>query len=189
LLEDEQCISSIASKLGLKQIDLDAELSSLQKAGYIDANTDVWESCVETRFFITEKGLLSFQHYTGTLDNILTWVKGKYANLKKTISLNADGKRVSLPVNSIQYIKSCGNYIKIITEESTYVSLMTTSNIEELLSGNLFLRIHKSYIVNTSKVLNATQVNVTLENAVLPIGKTFKKFTQQFIRQYKMACH
>lgn len=189
LMDEEQSITSIAAKLNMRQIDLDAELSKLQDAGYIEAKTDVWKSCLETRFFITEKGIVSFHNYSTALEKIIAWGKTQSKSHITDFCVKVNGKDTDIRMNDIIYIKSCGNYVKINTDAHTYVSPITTSKVEQLLAEKNFIRIHKSYIVNTSKITGIADGKVQLSSIILPIGKTFKKFIEEFGRQHQLARH
>ncbi len=79
-------------------------------------------------------------------------------------------------LKEILYILSLGNYVKIVTTDKTYLSLITTKEIEEHLKGSNFLRLHKSIIVNTKAIEHFDNVSVTINKINLPIGKTFRKY-------------
>ena len=49
------------------------------------------------------------------------------------------------------------------------------------LSSNYFLRIHKSYIVNSKKIEGFEKQLIYIHDYELPIGKTLKKDTYQFL--------
>jgi DNA-binding LytR/AlgR family response regulator len=189
LLEEQQTVSSIADKLKIRKAELDTELSTLQKALYIEAKTDVGMSFLETKFQITETGIASFHDYIATLEKVIEWQKIKLLNSKTSICIKVDGKEANIRMSDIIYIKSCGNYVKINTDGHIYIPQMTTRRAEQLLAGNNFVRIHKSYIVNTSRIIAITDGKVQVENASLPVGKTYKKIIEQFGKRYYLTCN
>jgi DNA-binding LytR/AlgR family response regulator len=56
---------------------------------------------------------------------------------------------------------------------------MTMKTIEGLLPANLFLRIHRSYIVSRTCVLKIAPWLVQVNNIELPIGKKYKEAIQR----------
>ena len=64
----------------------------------------------------------------------------------------ADRKMVKVFINDILFIESLKDYIRIVTPSKTIVTKYVLSTLEEMLPMDGFLRIHKSYIVNISKI-------------------------------------
>lgn len=84
-------------------------------------------------------------------------------------------KRVLL--KDIFYIRSLGNYIKVVTKHKAYLTILTTNEAEGMLIGSDFIRIHKSIIVNISAISSYSFDSVTINDTSLSIGKTYRKYT------------
>lgn len=87
-----------------------------------------------------------------------------------------DGNRLVLPHAQIQYIESLENYLKIITKSKTYVTRLTLKEAEERLPKGQFIRISRSYIVNTTQVDRKEADAVWIGQKELPIGKVYKRY-------------
>ena len=72
------------------------------------------------------------------------------------------------------YIESARDYVKVFTKDKSYITRQTISSIEAMLSGNEFIRIHKSYIISISKIKSFTNELVEIGNKELPIGKFYR---------------
>jgi len=94
--------------------------------------------------------------------------------LKEFIFLNVQKKKVKILFSEIVYIESQQEYIKIITTKKEYVSKMSTQEIEAILPANLFMRIHRSYIVSISKIESYTAEIVEVNGVSIPIGRGYK---------------
>jgi two-component system, LytTR family, response regulator len=94
--------------------------------------------------------------------------------IKDFIFLNVQKKKVKILFTEIVYIESQQEYIKIITTKKEYKSKMSTHEIEALLPANLFLRIHRSYIVSKSKIESYTAENVEVNGVSIPIGRGYR---------------
>ena len=90
------------------------------------------------------------------------------------IYLRVDRKLVKIVLSDILYIESARDYVKVITKDKSYVTRQTISSIEAMLSGNEFIRIHRSYIVGISKIKSLTNELVEIGDTELPIGKLYK---------------
>jgi len=98
---------------------------------------------------------------------------------KKTIDLKIDGFVQQVQLDKILYIQSLGNYVKIFTDKKNHLVQITTKELEDLLPKNIFLRVHKSFIVNRSQINKVFDEEILLGETTLPIGKTFKKYVKE----------
>lgn len=97
------------------------------------------------------------------------------------IYLRVDRKLVKILLTDIIYIESLRDYIKVHTQSRFYITRQTISSIEAMLSGNEFIRIHRSYIISFSKVKSFTNELVEVGNTELPIGKLYRN---NFVKTY-----
>ncbi|MEO6220501.1 MAG: LytTR family transcriptional regulator DNA-binding domain-containing protein [Ginsengibacter sp.] len=64
-----------------------------------------------------------------------------------------DGNKIKIiPVNQIHYLEAADDYVKIVTSDGSFLKKRTMSFFEESLSTYNFVRIHRSYIVNTQLI-------------------------------------
>lgn len=89
----------------------------------------------------------------------------------------ADRELKRILLKDIFYIRSLGNYIKVVTKNKAYLTILTTNEAEGMLRGSDFIRIHKSIIVNIAAITSYTSDSVALNDTSLTIGKTFRKYT------------
>ena len=91
------------------------------------------------------------------------------------LSIKSDYRTVKIIFDEILYIEGLSEYVKIITPRKNYVTLIAMKELESQLAPSGFSRVHKSYIVNLSKIRSHNSRQVVLENAVeLPIGRVYK---------------
>ncbi|MDQ6608965.1 MAG: LytTR family transcriptional regulator [Bacteroidota bacterium] len=65
-------------------------------------------------------------------------------------------------------------YIKVVTTKKEWISKMSTHEIEDLLPANLFKRIHRSFIISTSKIESYTADMVEVAGVSIPIGRGYR---------------
>jgi two-component system, LytTR family, response regulator len=64
-----------------------------------------------------------------------------------------EGNKIKvIPVSQIHYLEAADDYVKIITAEGTFLKKRTMNFFEESLANHQFVRIHRSYIVNTQLI-------------------------------------
>lgn len=71
----------------------------------------------------------------------------------------------------ILYVESMQNYLKLYFDEKSFVIHQTMSSLEELLPKDAFFRIHKSYLVNVSKIDLVSGGRIFVKGKELPLSK------------------
>jgi DNA-binding LytR/AlgR family response regulator len=91
------------------------------------------------------------------------------------IYLKSDAMMVKVELNKIDYIESVRNCIHVHMGDKEIVSYISISSIEERLSSDKFLRIHRSFIVSRDKIEAFSQNLVQVNGKKLPIGRNYKE--------------
>jgi DNA-binding LytR/AlgR family response regulator len=93
-------------------------------------------------------------------------------------------EHIKITIDEIVYIKADADYTEIFVSNKRYLSSEPLKYWLEKLKNNQFMRIHKSYIINTSKILKMSANQVYLINEVaVPLGRTFKEaFVARFLK-------
>ena len=93
---------------------------------------------------------------------------------KKYLFLNVQKKKVKIFLDDIVYIESQREYIKIVTTRKEYISKMSTNEVEALLPGKLFRRVHRSFIISIDKIESYTSEIIEVNGVSIPIGRGYK---------------
>jgi len=83
--------------------------------------------------------------------------------------------------DTLLYIEGLSNYVKIHTHTETLVVYDKLSNLTKNLPSNQFMRVHKSYIINTTKIKLYTKEFVEIENTHIPISSTYRSKLLAFL--------
>ncbi|HSF45225.1 MAG TPA: LytTR family DNA-binding domain-containing protein [Chitinophagaceae bacterium] len=87
----------------------------------------------------------------------------------------SDRKMIKLFYDEIVYIESVKDYIKIFRDGNNPILVkQTISATEDMLPKNLFLRIHRSYIVSIKKISAYTYYDVEIGKIEIPIGRLYR---------------
>jgi DNA-binding LytR/AlgR family response regulator len=92
------------------------------------------------------------------------------------IYIKADGKLIRLNNDAILYIESMGDYVKFVTvDNKKYITHNTIKNLEEKVSKQHFLKVHRSYIVNLHKIDDMRENLLFIKGNEIPVSKANKQ--------------
>ena len=97
--------------------------------------------------------------------------------------VRADRKMVKILLNDILYIEGLNDYVKIITPEKTIVTKYLLSSLEESLSKDAFIRIHRSFIIAINKIDSYNADSIEIRKKELPIGRLFKHDVNKLLNE------
>jgi DNA-binding LytR/AlgR family response regulator len=89
------------------------------------------------------------------------------------VKSNAD--MIRLNFEEILYIEGLENYVRFVCQERSVIVLRTMKSLLEILPPGLFLRIHRSYIVNVKKIDSFCGNYFSVNGHELRVGKSYKK--------------
>ncbi|MHC1737479.1 MAG: LytR/AlgR family response regulator transcription factor [Ignavibacteriaceae bacterium] len=94
-----------------------------------------------------------------------------------SINVRSERKMVKINTNDIFIIESLKDYVIIHKKDKKIITKNQISYFEEILPADKFIRIHKSYIVELSKIEAFTPTTVEILGKELPIGRNYKNET------------
>ncbi|MCK8521344.1 LytTR family DNA-binding domain-containing protein [Aquimarina sp. D1M17] len=86
--------------------------------------------------------------------------------------VNIDRRLIKIDLPTINIIEAKGDYILIKTEKQNYTVHSTLKKIEEKLPDDLFLKVHRSYIINFKKIIDIEDNSVLIEKDVIPVSRS-----------------
>ena len=100
------------------------------------------------------------------------------------IFVKSEKMMVKIMLHEINYIESIRNYVSIyLTNGREIVTMNTISNIEERLPETLFIRIHRSFIINIDKIESYMSGSVKIAGQNIPIGRNYKDKIQLILNK------
>jgi DNA-binding LytR/AlgR family response regulator len=97
---------------------------------------------------------------------------------KSFLEIMSNRKITKIPYEDIVYIESLSDYIKVITLTDQIVSKEKISNLAARLP-EIFLRIHRSFIINTEKIKSISYDEVVVDDLTLTIGRSYRKAVKE----------
>jgi DNA-binding LytR/AlgR family response regulator len=91
------------------------------------------------------------------------------------IFIKQDTKLVRVNYNQINYIEAEKDYSSVYLDDKRLFASMHLKLFEDTLPKDQFMRVHRSYIVNLSKIRSIKGNIAELEQAEIPIGATYRE--------------
>jgi DNA-binding LytR/AlgR family response regulator len=98
------------------------------------------------------------------------------------IFIKSGYKLLRIELENIRYVESMHEYVRLHLENAKPVmTLASMKSIEELLPGDIFMRVHRSFIVNTSKITVVERNRIIFDNVHIPVSDQYKTRFQEFL--------
>jgi DNA-binding LytR/AlgR family response regulator len=104
----------------------------------------------------------------------------------KSVLIKSGTKFYRTRWEDIRYVKGAGNYVTFVTKDREILSLITMQNASDILPGSIFVRIHKSYIVNLQHLDVIEEGEVRIGEDRISIGDAYRASFLRAIRPLKV---
>jgi len=104
---------------------------------------------------------------------------------KEYLFVKSDYKIVRIELAEIKYIESMHEYVRIhLVNDKPVMTLVTLKSVEELLPPEQFLRVHRSFIVNTARIKVVERNRIVFDNNIyIPVSDQYKSKFQEFLNK------
>jgi DNA-binding LytR/AlgR family response regulator len=90
------------------------------------------------------------------------------------IFIKSNLKKLKIFTSKIRWVEAFGDYIKVITEDDNHLVLSTMKAFQKDLPVDKFIRVHKSYIINVSKVETFNSKFAEIDTFKIPLSRNKK---------------
>lgn len=98
--------------------------------------------------------------------------EGTDSSVGEDLYINIDRRLIKLKLEEILVIEAKGDYIHIKTLKEQFRVHTTLKKIKDKLPEKLFLQIHRSFIINFTKIIDIEDNSVLIEKNVIPISRS-----------------
>lgn len=95
--------------------------------------------------------------------------------------IKSNKKMIRVDLGDILFIEGLGDYIRIQLKEKKVISNLSMKKMMELLPGDSFMRIHKSYIIAVNKIESIEGNMVEINKIRLPVGSNYRTELAEYI--------
>jgi two-component system, LytTR family, response regulator len=95
--------------------------------------------------------------------------------------IKENNSHIKINMGDVLYIESLGDFSKItLTSNKTHLVLVSLKNLEKQLPSNLFMRVHKQYIISLLHIKTIAALEIRLTNHMqIPLSPTYKQLLQE----------
>jgi len=104
--------------------------------------------------------------------------------LSDRIFVRCKEKMIKIMISDIMYIEADRNYTRIFTRHKEHLLSVTLKTIEEKLSKDIFVRIHRSYIININQIEEVAESHVIIGRHPIPLSAGLKENLLQRIQTF-----
>ncbi|MBK7626172.1 MAG: response regulator transcription factor [Bacteroidales bacterium] len=102
--------------------------------------------------------------------------------------VKSDYKIIRIEFSDIKYIESVHEYVRIhLLDDKPVMSHISLKSIEEQLPASSFLRVHRSFIVNSARIKMIERNRIVFDNNVyIPVSDQYKANFQKFLSSHSL---
>lgn len=126
--------------------------------------------------FITKP--ITLPRLTKSIDKVLKLLQSESISFKESdfIFIKSEGRFVKLNIEDILYIETLGDYVVFnLVNQKTHIVYSSLKAMDQKLSNPLFVKVHRSFIVNISKIVDIEENNLVIGTKVIPISRAHKQ--------------
>lgn len=109
----------------------------------------------------------------------------KFVNNSRYIFIKSEYKVMRIDLNKIKFVESMREYVRFHIEDSRPImSLLTIKAVENYLPSDMFMRVHRSYIVNLDKINVIERARIVFDgDTFIPVSEQYKEKFLSFLDQ------
>jgi hypothetical protein len=180
----KEAISRYLREHGYDNIRLKAVLFDMDGVLFnsMPYHADAWHTVMERHgLHLSREEAYMHEGRTGAADN-----DSNVINPDGTLFVKSDYKIIRINVNQIKYIECMSEYVRIYLEgeDKPVMTLLSMRKLEERLPASMFMRVHRSYIVNLHKIQEISRLRIIFEgNVYIPVGDNYKEKFNDYINK------
>jgi len=117
---------------------------------------------------------VTIERFTKSINKLLQLKQPETETAKNYTYFKIAGNLVKIMHSDLLLVRSVKDYLLLKTKQGNYLTHMTMKNLEALLPAELFMRVHRSYLVNRQAITVISRQHVEVEKERIPIGENYR---------------
>jgi len=137
---------------------------------------------------------ISYEEFINSANRAMEWAElrrkaEEASNDKKYLMVKSEYKYVQIAVKDILFVEGLKDYVKIyiVDEKSPVTTLMSMKALERFLPETEFLRVHRSFIINTTKIRTIERNRIVFGNHYIPVSESYKQAFANYIAGHTLS--
>lgn len=130
---------------------------------------------------------ITFERFFKSVDRVLRNIPSD-EQVEDFIIVKTDGLNRKIILSDILYFESQGNDVRIILQiEGKIITKNKMIDLEVSLSDKGFIRIHRSFLINSKYVSAFNNNELNLGKYNIPVGRTYRKEFENFVAKFSAS--
>lgn len=135
---------------------------------------------------------ISYEDFLRVVTKAQDWFTLYYKSIAlatdRFLFIKSDYKVQRVAFDDILYIEGVKDYVKfyVSDERNTILSLMNMKKIEDTLPHPYFFRVHRSFIVNTTKITSVDRGRLVVNGVFIPVSDSYRDSMQSYIDEHTL---
>jgi DNA-binding LytR/AlgR family response regulator len=109
------------------------------------------------------------------------YINNRHTAKSNSLFVRSEYKLCRIEVSDINYVEGLDNYVRIFSEHSRpVVSHMSLKAIGERLPEESFMRVHRSFIINSRREISYSNRNIHIGGKRIPVGVSYEDKVKRF---------
>jgi len=120
----------------------------------------------------------SLQRFMQAIERVTKYLRPEQSisNIgKEFILIKTDSKIFNVKTADVLFVEAKGNYTHIFFKDQVLKPKLSLSAFQQLVPPGGFLRVHRSFIVNRTKIKHIEGNIITIDKYKIPLGSSFKE--------------
>lgn len=96
------------------------------------------------------------------------------SNTADFLFIKAERRFYKISFSDIKFIEGLKDYVVIYTKQQKLITAMNLKTIHQKISGENFIRVSKSYVVNMNYIDSFDNHNIYIEDSEIPLGEVYR---------------
>lgn len=96
------------------------------------------------------------------------------SNTADFLFIKAERRFYKISFSDIKFIEGLKDYVVIYTKQQKLITAMNLKTIHQKISGETFIRVSKSYVVNMNFIDSFDNHNIYIEDSEIPLGEVYR---------------
>jgi DNA-binding LytR/AlgR family response regulator len=156
---------------GLQMVD---QLEKLPLIIFTTAYAEYAVEAFEVKAFDYLVKPISFERFMKSCNRIIAELKDvKSANTHNSIVIKENKRYYKIDMSQIFYLKAFGDYVRIFTDEKTYITKERLTTMASTLTSD-FMQVHRSFIINLDRVDYLEGNFVMVGGSQIPVSESYR---------------
>ena len=121
---------------------------------------------------------VTFPRFKKSIEKFMKQSGEQVSAVTDYLFIKHDGRLIRIYHHEILYAESRRDYLKIVTGSRQYITHLTMKALVALLPASMFIRVHRSYIVNLNHIQVVGKNEVELNGVKIPVGENYRTGTR-----------